>query len=274
MPDMDDSAETVPILVVPDPMLKARARPVGREDFEQVRSLVPRMFATMYRAPGIGLAAPQVGIGLRFAVVDLQPDDNRAPIVLINPEVIARSEEMVTREEGCLSLPGQYADVTRPARVTVRYTDIEGARQPNRGGWATFGLLAARDRPSGRDPVRRPPLGAEAQHDPAPACQGTAAEARRGDVVAMRLAFMGSPEFAIPALRALHAAGHEIAAVYCQPPKPAGRGYAVRPCPVQVEAERLDSASPDAGAAAPQPEASRRRSPHSVWTPPWWRPTG
>ncbi|HEX4171575.1 MAG TPA: peptide deformylase [Acetobacteraceae bacterium] len=126
---MNDSAETMPILVVPDPMLKARTRPVGPEDFEQVRSLVPRMFATMYRAPGIGLAAPQVGVGLRFAVVDLQPDDNRAPIVLINPDVIARSEEMATREEGCLSLPGQYADVTRPARVTVRYTDIEGARQ-------------------------------------------------------------------------------------------------------------------------------------------------
>jgi peptide deformylase len=129
MADMNDSAESVPILVVPDPILKARARPVGPEDIGQVRSMVPRMFATMYRAPGIGLAAPQVGIGLRFAVVDLQPDDKRAPIVLINPEVVARSEEMVTREEGCLSLPGQYADVTRPARVTVRYTDLEGARR-------------------------------------------------------------------------------------------------------------------------------------------------
>jgi len=129
MADMNDSAETVPILVVPDPMLKARARPVSREDFEQVRSIVPRMFATMYRAPGIGLAAPQVGVGLRFVIVDLQPDEKRAPIVLVNPEVVARSEELVTREEGCLSLPGQYADVTRPARVVVRYTDLEGAKQ-------------------------------------------------------------------------------------------------------------------------------------------------
>ncbi|HEY7579887.1 MAG TPA: peptide deformylase [Acetobacteraceae bacterium] len=129
MPDMTDSVETLPILVVPDPMLKARTKPVGPADLEQVRSLVPRMFATMYRAPGIGLAAPQVGVGLRFAVVDLQPDDRRAPIVLINPEVLARSEDTATREEGCLSLPGQYADVTRPARVTVRYTDIDGARR-------------------------------------------------------------------------------------------------------------------------------------------------
>ena len=97
------------------------------------------MFATMYRAPGIGLAAPQVGVGLRFAVVDLMPDDKPAPIVLINPEVIARSEEQATREEGCLSLPGQYADVTRPARVTVRYTDVEGARRQIEAD----GLLAA-----------------------------------------------------------------------------------------------------------------------------------
>ena len=129
MPDMTATVETLPILLVPEPILKARARPVGAGDMERVRGLVPRMFATMYRAPGIGLAAPQVGVGLRFAVVDLQPDDKPAPIVLVNPEVTARSEEQATREEGCLSLPGQYADVTRPARVTVRYTDAEGARR-------------------------------------------------------------------------------------------------------------------------------------------------
>src|ERR1700751_2339481 len=129
MADMNDSVDPLPILVVPDPMLKARAKPVTQADLERVRSLVPRMFATMYRAPGIGLAAPQVGVGLRFAVVDLQPDDHRTPIVLINPAVVTRSEEPATREEGCLSLPGQYADVTRPARVTVRYTDLEGVRR-------------------------------------------------------------------------------------------------------------------------------------------------
>jgi peptide deformylase len=82
----------------------------------------------MYRAPGIGLAAPQIGVGLRFVVVDLMPDDKPQPMTLINPEIIARSEELATREEGCLSLPGQYADVTRPARVTVRYTEANGAR--------------------------------------------------------------------------------------------------------------------------------------------------
>ena len=97
------------------------------------------MFATMYRAPGIGLAAPQVGVGLRFAIVDLMPDEKPSPIALINPEIVARSQEQATREEGCLSLPGQYAEVTRPARVKVRYLD-----QTGRGGEIEAeGLLAA-----------------------------------------------------------------------------------------------------------------------------------
>ncbi|HET7881624.1 MAG TPA: peptide deformylase [Acetobacteraceae bacterium] len=136
---MNETVETLPILLVPDPILKARARPVGGDDMERVRGLVPRMFATMYRAPGIGLAAPQVGVGLRFAIVDLMPDDKPAPIVLINPEVVGRSDELATREEGCLSLPGQYADVTRPARVTVRYTGADGSRRQ----LEAEGLLAA-----------------------------------------------------------------------------------------------------------------------------------
>jgi peptide deformylase len=139
MPDMSETIETLKIRVVPDPILKARAKPVGPGDMERVRELVPRMFATMYQAPGIGLAAPQVGEGLRFAVVDLMPDDKPSPIVLINPDVVARSQELATREEGCLSLPGQYADVARPARVTVRYTDADGARQQIEAE----GLLAA-----------------------------------------------------------------------------------------------------------------------------------
>jgi peptide deformylase len=104
-----------------------------------VHALLPRMFATMYRAPGIGLAAPQVGVSLRFTIVDLMPDDKPDPIALVNPRVVARSDELATREEGCLSLPGQYADVTRPARVTVRFTDVNGAKRQIEAE----GLLAA-----------------------------------------------------------------------------------------------------------------------------------
>jgi peptide deformylase len=130
---------TLPIVIAPHPALKTRTRRVGRGDAEAVRALLPRMFATMYRAPGIGLAAPQVGSPLRLAVVDLMPGDTSAPMVLVNPEVVGSSDEKATREEGCLSLPNQYADVTRPARVRIRYEDAAGARQEIEAE----GLLAA-----------------------------------------------------------------------------------------------------------------------------------
>ena len=109
--------DTLTLILAPDPRLKAKTRPVEAKDRETIRSLVPRMLATMYAAPGIGLAAPQVGLDLRFAVIDLQPDEKPAPITLINPRVEQASREEATREEGCLSLPGHYADVTRPEKV-------------------------------------------------------------------------------------------------------------------------------------------------------------
>jgi peptide deformylase len=127
--DTAADASLLPILLVPDPRLRAKARLVGPADADQVRDLAPRMLASMYAAPGIGLAAPQVGIGLRLFVMDLQKDEAKAPMVLVNPEITATSTELATREEGCLSLPGQYAEVTRPARIRVRYQDLTGARQ-------------------------------------------------------------------------------------------------------------------------------------------------
>ena len=133
------SVEPLPILIAPHALLKARARPVGPADEAAVRALVPRMFASMYRAPGIGLAAPQVGQGLRVITIDLMLDEKPTPLTLINPEILALSKEQATREEGCLSLPGHYAEVTRPARVKVRYLDQTGARQEIEAD----GLLAA-----------------------------------------------------------------------------------------------------------------------------------
>jgi peptide deformylase len=120
--------DTLPILIAPHPILKARARPVRPDDVDLVRQLIPRMFATMYRAPGIGLAAPQISHSLRLVVIDLLPNDKKQPYCLINPEVVAASETRATREEGCLSLPGQYADIARPAWVRVRYLDEAGAK--------------------------------------------------------------------------------------------------------------------------------------------------
>ncbi len=136
---MEQPDPLLPILVAPKPILRAKARPVGPGDDAAIRALVPLMLATMYAAPGIGLAAPQVGQALRLAVIDLQPDEKPAPLHLINPEIVALGDELITREEGCLSLPGQYADVTRPGQVKVRYLDLGGARRELEAD----GLLAA-----------------------------------------------------------------------------------------------------------------------------------
>ncbi len=121
----------LPILIHPDPRLRKLCAPVAEIDAGLER-LIDDMFATMYAAPGIGLAAPQVGVDARLVVIDCaNTEDGEAPdpMVLINPEVVAASEEQRTYNEGCLSVPDQYADVTRPAAVTVRFTDRTGADQ-------------------------------------------------------------------------------------------------------------------------------------------------
>ncbi len=133
------SDAALPILIVPDRRLKSRARPVTPADAAAVRALVPRLFRTMYEAPGIGLAAPQVGEMLRLIVVDLMRDNSPEPRVLVNPTILRVGAEWVLREEGCLSLPGMYADVTRPGEVTVSYHDLDG--KPQR--CEADGLLAA-----------------------------------------------------------------------------------------------------------------------------------
>ncbi|PZP42796.1 MAG: peptide deformylase [Azospirillum brasilense] len=126
---MANDAPPLPILLIPDPRLRARTRAIGPADADKVRDLSDRMLDAMYKAPGIGLAAPQVGESLRLIVVDLQPDETRQPYVMVNPEIVEASRETAAREEGCLSIPNQYAEVERPAVVKVRWQDLEGARR-------------------------------------------------------------------------------------------------------------------------------------------------
>ncbi|WP_213545455.1 peptide deformylase [Vannielia litorea] len=128
------------ILIHPDPRLKKPADPVTEFDRELQR-LADDMLETMYDAPGIGLAAPQIGEMRRLLVMDCIKDDAEEPrpMVLINPEVVWTSEEKNTYEEGCLSIPEQYADVTRPAEVKVRWQGLDGAETEEQfsGLWAT-----------------------------------------------------------------------------------------------------------------------------------------
>ena len=116
------------ILVLPDPRLRAVADPIP-EVSDEIRQLAADMLETMYAAPGIGLAATQLGEMKRMVVMDLSKEgDPKEPIVMINPEIKKYSEETVTSEEGCLSIPEIYYDVERPAEITVEYTDLKGDR--------------------------------------------------------------------------------------------------------------------------------------------------
>ena len=116
------------ILVLPDQRLRQVADEIPQVD-DAVRQLAADMLETMYAAPGIGLAAPQIGEMKRIVVMDLSKDGTPPdPIVMINPEIKKYSDETVTTEEGCLSIPEIYYDVERPAEITVEYTDLEGNR--------------------------------------------------------------------------------------------------------------------------------------------------
>lgn len=129
-----------PILIHPDPRLKKRAPRVDKLS-DDLRKLAADMLDTMYDAPGIGLAAPQLGVSARLIVMDCIKEEGAAPvpIALFNPEVIWVSEALNVYEEGCLSIPEQYGDVERPAEVEVRWMDMGGALHEARFDklWAT-----------------------------------------------------------------------------------------------------------------------------------------
>ncbi len=132
-----------PIIEVPDPRLRMVSTPVDQVD-DELRALIADMFDTMYDAPGIGLAAIQVGVPKRVIVMDLQePEEEggepvRAPRVFINPEILDPAEEQSIYTEGCLSVPDQFADVERPARCRVKWLDEQGEAHDE----AFEGLLA------------------------------------------------------------------------------------------------------------------------------------
>ncbi|MEM8773566.1 MAG: peptide deformylase [Pseudomonadota bacterium] len=131
----------LPILIHPDPRLKKVSDPVS-DLSDELRKLADDMLATMYDAPGIGLAAPQVGVNQRLIVLDCAKDENEEvsrPLVMFNPEVLSASDEKNVHDEGCLSIPEQFAEVTRPKIVDVRWIDTKGNEHTETfdGLWAT-----------------------------------------------------------------------------------------------------------------------------------------
>jgi len=115
----------LPIIEVPDQRLREKSKPVEAVT-DDLRKLMDDMLETMYDAPGIGLAAIQVGVAKRIVVMDIGEDDRPEPRYFVNPEITWASDEMANYKEGCLSVPEHYADVERPARCTIKYMDYDG----------------------------------------------------------------------------------------------------------------------------------------------------
>lgn len=127
-----------PIITLPDPLLRKASAPVERVD-DDIRKLADDMLETMYDAPGVGLAAVQVGVPIRLIVLDTAKDEGPPrPLVLINPEILTLGSELREHEEGCLSIPDVRVDMERPGSLTVRYIDRDGVQQE----LAAEGLLA------------------------------------------------------------------------------------------------------------------------------------
>lgn len=119
----------LPIITLPDPLLRKVSAPIERID-QDVRKLAADMLETMYEAPGVGLAAVQVGVLRRLVVLDTAKDgESPQPLVLINPEIVRLGSEMRQHEEGCLSLPDVRVDIERPGWLKVRYLDLDGKSQ-------------------------------------------------------------------------------------------------------------------------------------------------
>lgn len=115
-----------PILSIPDPVLREKSAPIEKVD-DSIRALAADMFDTMYDAPGIGLAAIQIGVPKRILVIDVaKKDEPKEPQVFINPEIIEQSDDKSIYEEGCLSIPEYYEEVERPSRIKLRYLDEHG----------------------------------------------------------------------------------------------------------------------------------------------------
>ena len=154
----------LPIITLPDPILRKESAQIERVD-EALRKLADDMLETMYDAPGVGLAAVQVGVPRRLIVLDTAKDEGpHRPLVLINPEIVSLGSEMRLHEEGCLSIPDVRIEIERPASLAVRFLDREGRPQELQRRGPAGHRHPARDRPPERQADHRLPFAPEARH--------------------------------------------------------------------------------------------------------------
>ena len=224
------------ILILPDKRLRLVSKPVAKID-AATRKLVEDMFETMYDAPGIGLAAIQIGEPKRIVTMDLaKKDEPKEPQVFINPEIVWSPDEKNIHEEGCLSIPEYYEEVERPAQVKVRYLDLDGKPHEIEADGLARDLHPARDRPPQRRAVHRSHLQAQARPRHQEIHQG--GEAGKPAIKARRIEHAAPPDLhghagfrRADAARDSSGSGHDIAAVYtraAEARRPARPGAACR----------------------------------------------
>ena len=198
------------------------------------------MIETMHAAPGIGLAANQVGVSRRVCVVDLSVGEKASDLhVFINPRIVETSGSEVA-EEGCLSFPDIHLDIERPFSATVEAEDLEGKTFTICGDRTSGSRDAARDRAPRGARLPAEPVAVEARAAEAPdqeADQGGRLDGRPHWLAgSVRVVFLGTPDTAVPALGAIVAAGHDVPLVVTQPDRPVGRSKTPQATPVKIAA--------------------------------------
>lgn len=210
-------------------MLRKKAKPVPRVN-ASIRKTLDKMLLTMREAAGVGLAAPQVGISKRMVVVDV----GEGPYFLVNPQIVSRSPESEVKWEGCLSWPGYVGEVERPMRVTVKALDRDGHDIWVEGeGFLARALCHEIDHLDGILYIDRAETVTEVPKDEEPV-EGPLEEEAPPTAV-----FMGSPDFAVPALVELLQSGVKVTLVVTQPDRPVGRRQVMTPTPVKERALSL-----------------------------------
>ena len=225
-----------PLVILPDSKLRLVSEPI-KEVTDEIRRLADDMLETMYDAPGVGLAAIQIGVPLRMVTMDVsKSEDERQPMVLINPEIVWASEEKRTYEEGCLSIPEYYEEVERPDRVRFRYMNLQGETvEQDADGLLATCVQHEIDHLNG---VLFIDYLSKLKRDRVMTKFKKAAKREAGRM-SLRVVFMGTPDFAVPTLSEIVGQGHDVVAVYTRAPAAAGRGMELKPSPVHQMADRF-----------------------------------
>ena len=227
-------------MIIPDKRLRLVSKPVTRVDAD-IRTLVEDMFETMYEAPGIGLAAIQIGVAKRVVVMDLSKKEERRRRKSSSTRKSLVLGGKIDLRGGLPVDPGDHEDVDRPQRVKVRFLDLDGKAHEtkltacSRPASSTRSTTSTACCSSITFPAQARPHHQEIHQGGQGGEDGEGREA----CLPLRLVFMGTPDFAVPSLLELVGGGHDIAAVYTRAAQPAGRGMELRESPVEREARKL-----------------------------------